>query len=259
MKLSIIIPVFNEEETVLTVITAVNKLSLSQWDKEIIIVDDGSTDATASIISGVIPPAGGQMSRPKDDQPFEPEAHGPLVQAENVKFFQHKKNLGKGAAVQTGIKRATGEYILIQDADLEYDPKQIPFLLAPIQERKAEIVFGTRLKRLPNFTRDEKTLRFFIHYLGNRMLSLLVSVLFGQWLTDIETGYKVFPKKVVKNLNLHSRGFEFEPEITVQLIKLGYKIYEVPIRTSPRGYEKGKKLRTVPDGIKALRMILQQL
>jgi dolichol-phosphate mannosyltransferase len=234
-KLSIIIPVYNEEASIRTVLKKLEELDLSPWKKEIIVVDDGSRDKTAKLLKEIIPTM------------------------EEAKVLQHKKNKGKGAAVQTGMSEANGEYILIQDADLEYNPSDIPSLLAPIDKMKSQVVYGTRLNRLPNFRREERTPRFFLHYLGNRSLSLLLSLLYKHTLTDIETGYKVFPKKAVTKMKLYSRGFEFEPEITIKLLKKGYTIHEVPITTNPRGYEKGKKLRTIPDGIKALRMILSHI
>ena len=231
MKLSIIIPVFNEEETIEKTIEKVKNIQLESVIKEIIVVDDGSTDKTADSIKKFV----------KNKKDFY--------------LVQHKKNRGKGAAVQTGIKAATGDYILIQDADLEYDPKYIPLLLAPILSGKTEVVYGTRLNRLPNIRREERTLRFFIHYLGNRLLSFIVSILHKIWLTDIETGYKLFPKKVFDKMKLERNGFDFEAEITIKLLKNGYKILEIPITTNPRGYTQGKKLNTVYDGIAAVKTI----
>ena len=229
MKLSIIIPVFNEEKTILNVLRQINSIEIHGVKKEIIVVDDGSTDATASVISNI------------------------KYQKSNIKIVHHRKNQGKGAAVRTGIEHATGDYILIQDADLEYNPKDIVRLIAPIKNNNSKTaVYGTRLKRLPNFLRDERTPRFFLHYLGNRMLSLLVSILYGQWITDMETCYKLFPKKAVDRMMLNSKRFDFEPEITAKLLKRGYRILEVPIKTNPRGYKEGKKLNTFKDGTIAL-------
>ena len=119
------------------------------------------------------------------------------------------------------------------------------------------VVYGTRLKRLPNFSRDERTPRFVLHYIGNRFLSFLTSILYGQWLTDMETCYKIFPSKIAKNLNIHAKGFDFEPEITAKLLKKGIKIVEVPIVTNPRGYKEGKKLRTLRDGSVAFWTLLK--
>lgn len=226
MKLSIIIPVFNEEKTIAQILQRLKALKITGVEREIIVVDDGSTDATASVIS-------------------------------KFQRIRHDKNQGKGAAVRTGIKNATGDYILIQDADLEYNPKDIPRLLKPIKSGTAKVVYGTRLKRLPNFSRDEKTPRFLLHYLGNRFLSLLTSVLYGQWITDMETGYKIFPRKSVLDMKLNSKTFNFEPEITAKLLKKGYNILEIPITTNPRGYKEGKKLNTFRDGFIAFYTLLK--
>ena len=223
MKLSIIIPVFNEEKTIAEIIERVEAVKLGNVSKEIIVVDDGSTDTTLQKI-------------PKDA----------------VILIKHPKNMGKGAAVKSGIGVANGDYVIIQDADLEYDPKDIPILLEPILNRKSKVVYGTRLNRLPHLKQEEKTGRFLLHYLGNRFLSLVTSILYGSWLTDIETCYKIFPTKAGKKFNLRSKRFDFEPEITAKLLKSGYKILEIPITTVPRGYNEGKKLRTFHDGTIAL-------
>ena len=225
MKLSIIIPVYNEEATIVEVLKRVLNEKVSGIEKEIIVVDDGSTDSSKfKILNSKIT---------------------------GVKKIFHKKNLGKGAAVKTGIKNSTGDYIIIQDADLEYHPKFIKFLLEPIFKKRAEVVYGTRLKRMPNLKREERTLQFLVHYLGNRFLSLFASILYGQWITDMETGYKLFPKKALSGVKLNAKGFEFEPEITAKLMKKGYEILEVPIEANPRGYDEGKKLNTIKDGTKA--------
>lgn len=233
MKLSIIIPVFNEEKTVGEILKKVTKVQIPNIEKEIIVVNDGSTDASASEIKN-------QKSKTK-----------------NLFSINHIKNLGKGASVVTGIKKASGDYIIIQDADLEYDPEDYNKLLKPIMQKKAEVIYGTRLNRFPDFANDERTTRFFFHYIGNKFLSLITSLLYGQWITDMETCYKLFPKKAVNNMRLNARGFEFEPEITAKLMKSGYRIHEVPISTNPRGYEEGKKLNTVKDGIKALKTLIK--
>jgi len=228
MKLSIIIPAFNEEKTIEQTLQKVSFVDIPHVVKEIIVVNDGSSDETELRIKN-----------------YE-------LRNKNIQIISHKKNLGKGAAVRTGIERATGEYIVIQDADLEYNPEDIVHLLEPIQKKQAQVVYGTRLKRLPSFTHHERTLQFLLHYLGNKLLSSLTSILYGQWITDMETGYKVFPRKAILPMVLREKGFAFEPEITAKLCKAGYKIVEVPITTNPRGYHEGKKLQTVPDGIGAL-------
>lgn len=228
MKLSIIIPVFNEEKTISTLIEKVISVKIPSVEKEIIVVDDGSTDGTADNV-------------PKT----------------GVKFIRHEINQGKGAAVKTGIANSTGDYIIIQDADLEYDPRQIKLLVEPVLNNKAQVVYGTRLDRLPHLKREEKKLRFLVHYFGNRFLSLITSILYGHWLTDMETCYKLFPARAGKKFNLKSKRFDFEPEITAKLLKAGYKIMEVPIVTVPRDYSEGKKLKTFHDGPIALYTLLK--
>jgi len=229
MKLSIIVPVYNEEKTILDILNALDKLSIPSVTKEVIVVDDGSTDLTRN----------------------------KLAQVKWPKIIYHDKNKGKGAAVKTGIKNATGDYIIIQDADLEYDPKYIKSLIKPILEGKAKVVYGTRLKRMPNIASEERTFRFLMHYFGNRFLSLLTSVLYGQWITDMETCYKLFPKSALSGVTINARGFEFEPEVTAKLLKKGFKILEIPINVKPRGYEEGKKLNTIRDGTKAFWSLLR--
>lgn len=228
MKLSIVIPVYNEENTILQIIEKVKKVNFPV-ENEIIVVDDGSSDST----------------REK------------LKKIKGVKIILHERNQGKGAAVKTGIKSSTGDYIIIQDADLEYDPNQIKDLLRPILEKKAKVVYGTRLKRLPDLSKEERTAQFLIHYFGNRFLSLVTSILYQQWITDMETCYKLFPKEALSGVKLNARGFEFEPEITVKLLKKGFKILEIPISANPRGYDEGKKINTVKDGIRAFTTLIK--
>lgn len=244
-KLSIIIPVFNEEKTIVEVIKRVAEAKIPNFTKEIIVVDDGSTDSSKfKILASRRSHAKGGRSR----------QNSKLV---GVKLFSHSKNMGKGVAVRTGFENATGDYILIQDADLEYNPKDISQLLDPIFEGKAQVVYGTRINRLPNLSKDEKTPLFLLHFLGNRFLSFICSILYGQWITDMETGYKVFPKFVLKNIKLYAKSFDFEPEITAKLLKNKYKILEVTISNNPRGYNEGKKLNTFKDGFIALWSLLK--
>ncbi len=233
MKLSIIIPVFNEEKTVEQVIRKVSSVDISPSDKEIVIVNDYSSDNTGKILTSL-------------------EKKIP-----NLTVLTHQKNKGKGAAVRTGMGAATGDYFVIQDADLEYNPSDLKKLFRPIQEGKAEVVYGTRLKRLPHLRGEESRPRFLIHYLGNRFLSLITSILYLQWVTDMETCYKIFPKKFIQKTKIMGNGFNFEPEVTAKLIKAGYKIHEISIRTTPRGYEEGKKLQTIPEGIEALKTLIK--
>lgn len=226
MKLSIIIPVYNEVKTVEEILKRVVNEKIPEVIKEIIVVDDGSTDGTRQ-----------KLGKTK-------------LKELNIVF--HDRNQGKGAAVITGIKNATGDYIIIQDADLEYDPKYIKELMQPILKGETKVVYGTRIRRMPNLKGEEKTFRFLLHYLGNRFLSLVTSVLYGQWITDMETCYKLFPKSALNGVKMNARGFEFEPEITSKLLKRGYKIMEIPIQIIPRGYEEGKKISAVKDGSKAV-------
>lgn len=235
MKLSIIIPVFNEQNTISEIIKKVAAVEIPKVEKQIIVVNDGSTDATASEIKNTI--------RQLADQ--------------NFRYIEHQKNQGKGSAVKTGIRNSAGDYIIIQDADLEYNPKDIKKLVKPALEDASEVVYGTRLKRLPSFSKEERTPQFLLHYIGNKFLSLLTSILYGQWITDMETCYKLFPKQAVENMKLNARGFEFEPEVTAKFLKRGYKVLEVPITTEPRGYDEGKKLNTFKDGILALFTLLK--
>jgi len=227
MKLSIIIPVFNEEKTISEILNRVYEVKIPHVEKQIIVVNDGSKDGTQKEINS-----------------------SPVVS--KIKVIVHSKNQGKGAAVRTGIKNAAGDYIIIQDADLEYNPKDIEKLVRPILEGKSKIVYGTRLKRLPSFSKEERTPQFLLHYAGNKFLSLLTSILYGQWITDMETCYKLFSVKAVEEMKLNAKGFEFEPEITAKLLKKGYKILEIPITTIPRGYNQGKKLNAIRDGTIAL-------
>ena len=229
-KLSIIIPVFNETKTILEILDRVIAAEIPNFQKEILVVDDGSTDGTREKIT--------------------------KAKLKDVKVILHKVNQGKGAAVKTGIKEASGDYIIIQDADLEYDPKSIKNLTAKIAGEKS-VIYGTRLNRMPHLGKEESKHLFILHYFGNRFLSLVTSVLYGQWITDMETCYKLFPKIAVEKMKINARGFEFEPEITAKLLKRGYKIKEVPITAVPRGYDEGKKLNTVRDGAKALWYLLK--
>lgn len=231
MILSIIIPVFNEEKTIKLILEKVSSVKLPKGVKrEIIVVDDCSTDQTSKILSnlkGVV---------------FE--------------HIRHKSNLGKGSAVITGLDIAKGDYIIIQDADLEYNPDDYSLLLEPILKNEANIVFGTRLKNYPlKFWGKQKTV-LPTHLLANKFLTGLVNVLYGSNLTDIETCFKLFSKEVLKNITLTSKRFEIEPEITIKFIKSGYNIKEVSIKTNPRDYKEGKKIGFM-DGLEAIWTIVR--
>ncbi|HEY4579406.1 MAG TPA: glycosyltransferase family 2 protein [Candidatus Acidoferrales bacterium] len=208
MRLSVVIPCYNERQTVAGVIQNVHAVVPAA---EVIVVDDGSTDGTRDILRQV-------NSRP------------------NLHLIFHEKNGGKGAAVRTGIAAASGDVILIQDADLEYDPRDFPALLRPIEEGKAEVVYGSRFLGGPR-----KTMMFW-HMVANMLLTLMTNVLYDTILSDMETGYKVFKAQVLKGVPLRSRRFDFEPEVTAKILKRRYRIYEVPISFNPREYSEGKKI-----------------
>jgi glycosyltransferase involved in cell wall biosynthesis len=233
MKLSIIIPVYNEEKTLRSILTAVEHVDITPVKKEIIVVNVASKDKTRHILD--------EMKKKIQD----------------LSVITHEKNQGKGAAVRTGMREATGDYIVIQDADLEYDPEDLKRLFQPIADGKTQVVYGSRLQRLPHLRGEESRPKFLLHYFGNRFLSLITSVLYGQWITDMETCYKIFPREFIRKTRIYGNGFDFEPEVTAKLIKAGYRITELPIKTTPRGYEEGKKLQTIPDGMKALWTLLR--
>jgi len=224
VKLSILIPVYNEAPTLREILARVRAVPLD-IEKEIIVVDDGSTDGSREILR-------------------QEETAGDL------RIFYHERNQGKGAAVRTAIIQATGDILLIQDADLEYDPREYPNLLQPILEGRADVVYGSR------FLGGPRKAMFFTHMLGNKLLTLVTNILFDTILSDMETCYKVFRAEVVKQIPLRSRRFEFEPEVTAKILKRGYRIYEVPISYTGREYEEGKKI-TWRDGLLALWTLLK--
>jgi len=223
MKLSVIIPAYNEKNTVLELLRRVEAVPLS-LDKEIIVVDDFSTDGTREVLGG--------LGRP------------------DIKVLFHAKNMGKGSALRTGFSEATGDIVLIQDADLEYDPADYPGLLAPILDGRADVVYGSRFLGGPH------RVLFFWHSVGNRFLTALSNVVTNLNLTDMETCYKVFRGDVLRKLSLKSRRFGFEPEVTVKVAKLKCRIYEVPISYAGRNYSEGKKIGW-KDGLAALWYIVR--
>lgn len=211
MKLSIIIPVYNEEATVGELIGRVMDVRLTKIKKEIIVVDDHSADGTRAVLK--------QIKR-----------HYP-----QLKIYYHRQNQGKGRAVRTGLKMATGNYVLIQDADLEYDPKDISRLLKPIQEGKAEVVYGSR------FTGEHRNM-FYWHMIGNKLLSSLTNLLYNTTLSDMEVCYKLFPRALISVDELQENRWGFDPEITAKILKKGARIYEVPISYAGREIQEGKKI-----------------
>jgi len=226
VKLSVLVPIYNEERTLEEVVRRVCDF---QIPKEIILVDDASKDQSRKILTRLQE----ENARVKD----------PLNE---LKVFFQPVNQGKGAALKTALSHVTGDIVIVQDADLEYDPKDYPSLLAPIQAGQADVVYGTRFAG-----GGAHRVHFFWHSMGNRMLTLLSNMLTNLNLSDMEVGYKVFRAKVLDGIELKSKRFGFEPEITVKLAKKGCRFYEVPISYHGRTYEEGKKI-TWKDGVAAL-------
>lgn len=222
LSVSLIIPIYNEGEHLLAFLQLIDALSLS-IEKELVIIDDGSKDGSWSIVN---------------EFPFQ----------SRVVLYRQPSNMGKGAAIHEGIRRATGDFIGVQDADFEYDPKEIGMLLTPLIEDRADVVYGSRFREGHQVHRT-------YHYLVNRFLTLMSNLLSGLYLTDMETCYKFFRAELLKNILLESRRFGFEPEITAKIAKLQVRVMELPISYYPRSYIEGKKI-TWRDGVAALRHIL---
>lgn len=223
MKLSVVIPAYNEKGTILELVRRVREVPLS-IAKEIIIVDDFSTDGTREILESLA--------------------------GEGVKVIFHPKNMGKGSALRSGFAAAEGDLILVQDADLEYDPAEYPALLGPILDGRADVVYGSRFLGGPH------RVLYFWHSVGNRFLTTLSNLFSNLNLTDMETCYKVFRRDILRKIELKSKRFGFEPEITIKLAKLKCRIYEVPISYSGRDYAEGKKI-SWKDGVAALFHIIR--
>ena len=221
-RLSILIPVYNEEKTVALLL---DKVKQAPFDKEIVVVDDGSTDGTREILEGF-------------DDPF-------------MHVIFHEVNIGKGAALRTAINSASGDILIFQDADLEYDPKEYPFLLQPILDGMADVVYGSRFAG-----HGAHRVFYFWHYVGNRILTLLSNIFTNINLTDMECGYKVFTRQALKGITIEQSGFGVEPEITAKIARKRLRIYEVPISYYGRTYEEGKKVGW-RDGLQALWCVLK--
>lgn len=224
VRLSVVIPVFNELQTLEEIVGRVQAVELPApfVGKEIVLVDDGSTDGTRALLAEL-------------EQRFD-----------NVRAILHEVNQGKGAALRTGFESATGDVVLIQDADLEYDPNEYPRLLEPIADGRADVVYGSRF-----IGGESHRVLYFWHTVGNRVLTLLSNMMTDLNLTDMETCYKVFRREVIRGITIEENRFGFEPEITAKIAKRGVRIYEVGISYSGRTYEEGKKIGW-RDGVRAL-------
>ncbi len=217
MQLTVIIPAYNEVNTIREIVQRVQTTGLVS---EILIVDDGSTDGTREILA---------------------ELDG----KDSVRVVLHERNMGKGAAVRTGIQHAMGDVLLIQDADLEYDPRDYPTLLRPLEEGIADVVYGSR------FLGGARRPILFWNMVANKILTFVTNILYNNILSDMETGYKVFRREVVKDIPLHARRFDFEPEFTAKILKRHIRIFEVPITFNPRDYNQGKKIH-IGDAFEAM-------
>ena len=217
LTLSVIMPVYNEEDTVSEIVRRVREIDLVT---EIVIVDDGSQDGTREILQEL------------SDLP-------------DVFVVEHEQNQGKGVAVVTGLRAARGKLIVVQDADLEYDPKDYEKLVQPLIEGQCDVVYGSRFRQTNIQTKN------LMNLLANKFLTLMTNLIYGSRLTDMETCYKVFRREVVEDMTIQARRFEFEPEFTAKVLKRGYRIIEIPISFDPRGYSEGKKINAW-DGVVAL-------
>lgn len=213
MKLSIVIPAYNEERTIAALLDRVLALDLAPIEKEIIVVNDGSKDGTADVLKKY---------------------------ADRVIFEVHEKNRGKGAGVRTGFAKATGEYVVVQDADLEYNPEDFRSMISFAQNNNAPVVFGSRWLPHPEGGQRRGSFRY---YLGGQVLTWLTNLLYGTRITDEPTCYKMMHRDVLSRISLSAEGFEFCPEITAKIARLGIPIAEVPIRYAPRSLDEGKKIR----------------
>jgi glycosyltransferase involved in cell wall biosynthesis len=208
MKLSVVIPVFNEKGTITEIVRRVQATGLAD---EILLIDDGSTDGTREILRT-------------------------LEAAPGVTVLLHEKNQGKGAALRAGFRRARGDIILVQDADLEYNPAEYPALLEPIESGQADVVYGSR------FLGSKRRVTMFWHMVANQLLTLATNLLYNSILSDMETGYKVFRADLLKGISLQANRFDFEPEITAKVLKRKARLFEIPISFNPREYAEGKKI-----------------
>lgn len=224
-KLSIVIPVYNEKETLVNLVNLVKDITIEDYEKEIILIDDHSTDGSTALLKKI-----------KKDNP-------------EIKVFFQEKNEGKGAALKVGFKKTTGDYVIVQDADLEYDPHDYKKLLRALEEDGMDVVYGSR------FSGNYEDMTN-LHYFGNKLLTLITNIFFGVMLTDMETCYKLLPGDFARSVNIKSKRFNFEPEITAKILKRKLKIVEVPISYKGRSHSEGKKI-TWRDGISAVLTLIR--
>lgn len=227
--LSVVIPVFNEENTVYNLLEKVVRVKISGVKKEIIVIDDGSTDKSVTQIKKAIK----------------------KFKNEKIFLVKHGTNKGKGSAVRSGISKSSGKVLIIQDADLEYDPQDYKKIVEPIIKGRYKVVYGTRLADYPLHLIGREKTPLATHYIGNKIVTYFTNLIYGSNLTDMETCYKAFSSEVIKSIELTSDRFDIEPEITAKILKKGIKIFEVPIKVNPRGYHEGKKITWV-DGFSAI-------
>ncbi len=221
-KLSVIVPVYNERNTVVEILRRMRIVELPV-DREFIVVNDGSDDGTDSVLA--------------------------QLGDSTVRILSHAENRGKGAAIRTALEHVTGDMVLIQDADLEYDPEDWPRLIAPMLKGRAKVVYGSRIT-------GERRNMLYLHWVGNKVLSLTTNLLYNTTLSDMETCYKLFDREVLRGINLRSDRFDFEPEITAKVLRQGIRIYEVPISYAGREFDEGKKI-TWKDGFAAMLALLK--
>lgn len=225
MKLSVVIPVYNEKNTIETLLGRISAVEIPGWEKEVIVVEDFSTDGTRDLLKKY---------------------------ADKYKIIFHEKNSGKGAALQTGFRAATGDYVLVQDADLEYDPEEYPVLVEPISKFGADVVYGSRF-----IGNRAHRVVYYWHYLGNQFLTLLSNMFTNLNLTDMETCYKLFKRDIIQSITLEQERFGFDPEVTAKVARIRpIKIFEVGISYNGRTYAEGKKI-TWKDGFRVIYCIIK--
>jgi glycosyltransferase involved in cell wall biosynthesis len=240
-KLSVVIPVYNEKGTILEIL---GRVLTTDFPKEVIIVDDASKDGTREILEKMA------AMQARGETSFAVQDGADSISLRDLRFFFQSPNQGKGAALRRGFTEASGDIVLVQDADLEYDPVDYPKLLEPIVDGRADVVYGSR------FLGGPQRVHYFRHYIANKTLTLLSDIFTNLKLSDMETCYKVFRREVLKGIQLKSNRFGFEPEITAKVAKGDWRVYEVPISYAGRTYEEGKKI-TWKDGFQALWCIVR--